>query len=53
MEEVQDLGNIVRGTGGFGSTGVKSRNDTCEKKKLMGKMNELRKRKIKRVKMRL
>ena len=28
VEEVQDLGNAVRGTGGFGSTGVKSGNDT-------------------------
>ena len=27
VEEVQDLNNTVRGTGEFGSTGVKSRND--------------------------
>ena len=27
MEEVQGLGNIVRGSGGFGSIGVKSEND--------------------------
>ena len=28
VQEVQGLDNTVRGTGGFGSTGVKSRNDT-------------------------
>ena len=28
MEEVEDLGDTVRGSGGFGGTGVKSRNDT-------------------------
>ena len=28
VEEVQDLDNTVRGSGGFGSTGVKSGNDT-------------------------
>ena len=28
VKEVQDLDNTVRGTGGFGSTGVNSRNDT-------------------------
>ena len=28
MKKVQDLDDTVRGTGGFGSTGVKSGNDT-------------------------
>ena len=37
VEEVQDLGNTIRGTGGFGSTGVKSRNDTS---KISEKMDE-------------
>ena len=40
VEEVQDLDNIVRGTGGFGSTGVKSGNDigsNSEKKNGNGK----------------
>ena len=31
VEEVQGLGDTVRGSGGFGSTGVKSRKDTDEK----------------------
>ena len=57
VEEVQGLDDTVRGSGGFGSTGVKSGNDTgriSEKKKRMVKMNELvRKRKVKRLKMRL
>ena len=37
VEEVQDLGNIVRGSGGFGSTGVKSRNDTGQISERMNK----------------
>ena len=37
VEEVQALGDTVRGTGGFGSTGVKSRNDTGQ---ISEKMNE-------------
>ena len=57
VEEVQDLDDTVRGSSGFGSTGVKSGNDTgqiSEKKNKMGKMNELvRKKKVKRLKMRL
>ena len=32
VEEVQGLGDTVRGSGGFGSTGVKGKNDTDEKK---------------------
>ena len=32
VEEVQGLGDTVRGVGGFGSTGVKGKNDTDEKK---------------------
>ena len=45
VKEVQDLDETVRGSGGFGSTGVKSGNDTSrisEEKKRMVKMNELR-----------
>ena len=40
VEEVQDLDSTVRGTGGFGSTGVKSENDTgrnSEEKETNGK----------------
>ena len=40
VEEVQNLGNTVRGTGGFGSTRVKSGNDTgsnSEKNQRIGK----------------
>ena len=40
VEEVQDLDNTVHGSGGFGSTGVKSENDTgssSEKKNEHGK----------------
>ena len=37
VEEVQGLGDTVRGTGGFGSIGVKSRNDTSQ---IGEKMNE-------------
>ena len=33
VEEVQGLGDTVRGVGGFGSTGVKGKNDTDEKKR--------------------
>ena len=53
VEEVQGLESIVRGIGGFSSIGVKSGNDTGEKKKQMVKMNEPVKRKVKRLKMRL
>ena len=37
VEEVQGLEDTVRGTGGFGSTGVKLGNDTGEKKEKNGK----------------
>ena len=37
VEEVQDLEDTVRGSGGFGSTGVKSGNDTSQ---ISEKMNE-------------
>ena len=37
MEEVQALEDTVRGTGGFGSTGVKKKNDTEVEKELKGK----------------
>ena len=43
VEEVQDLGNTVRGTGGFGSTRVKSGNDTgsnSEKNERTGEKKE-------------
>ena len=56
VEEVQGLNDTVRGSGGFGSTGVKSGNDIgriSEEKETNGKMNELvRKMKV-RIKMRL
>ena len=34
VEEVQGLGDTVRGSGGFGSTGVKGKNDTEVKKEM-------------------
>ena len=40
VEEVQGLGETVRGVGGFGSTGVKGKNDTGEMKKEMNDQNE-------------
>ena len=39
VEEVQGLDETVRGSGGFGSTGVKGKNDT-EMKKEMNDQNE-------------
>ena len=36
MEEVQGLKDIVRGSGGFGSTRVNRQNDTGEKKEMNG-----------------
>ena len=36
MEEVQGLEDSVRGSGGFGSTGVKAEKDTSEKNKSNG-----------------
>ena len=55
VEEVQDLDDTVRGSGGFGSIGVKSGNDTGQDsgKKMNGKMNELREKRNLRIKMRL
>ena len=44
MEEVQGLEDTVRGSGGFGSTGVNRQNDTGEKKKVKVTINELVKR---------
>ena len=52
VEEVQALEESVRGSGGFGSTGVNGKNDTEEKKKWKLKMNELMTRMM-RIKMRL
>ena len=56
VEEVQGLDDTVRGSGGFGSTGVKTKNDTgsgSEKKMKMVKMNELVRKRNVRIKMRL
>ena len=36
VEEVQGLGHIVRGSGGFGSTGLSEKNDTEMKKEMNG-----------------
>ena len=53
VEEVQGLDDAVRGIGGFGSTRVKSGNDTGEKKGTIGQNARTEKRKVKRLKMRL
>ena len=53
VEEVQDLGNTVRGTGGFGSTGVKSGNDTSsnsEKNETNDKNERAEKKESERIK---
>ena len=53
VEEVQDLDNTVRGSGGFGSTGVKSGNDTgsgSEKKNENGENERTCKKKESEVK---
>ena len=50
MEEVQGLEDTVRGIGGFGSTGVKSRNDTSEKKGTIGKNERTGKKNDEKVK---
>ena len=53
VEEVQDLDNTVRGFDGFGTTGMKSRNDTgsgSEKKNEHGKNERTREKKESEVK---
>ena len=40
VEEVQGLGDTVRGTGGFGSTGVSETKDTGEKNERTEDKNE-------------
>ena len=53
VEEVQGLGDTVRGSGGFGSIGVKSRNDTSrisEKNESNGKNEQTEEKKESKVK---
>ena len=53
VEEVQGLDNTVRGTGGFGSTGVKSSNDTgrnSEEKEMNGENERTGEKKEREVK---
>ena len=53
VQEVQDLDNTVRGSGGFSSTGVKSGNDTGssrEKKNEHGKIERIGEKKEREVK---
>ena len=52
VEEVQGLEDTVRGSDGFGSTGVNEKNDTKEKKEPNGK-NERTEKKEEEIKMRL
>ena len=56
MEEVQGLDSTVRGTGGFGSTGVKLGNDTgriSDKKNENGQNERIGEKKEVRLKTRL